>query len=168
MATALIETLELRRGWNKPAPPSTPCPPRSGARSWPGASVTRTSRRKLAAGEVHDINDLITLNLDIRQFAQDVIANCEGPDLLRAFWHAIEDVTILDPTCGSGAFLFAALNILEPLYKACLDRMEAFVEDLDRSGEKHRPEKFERLPHSARRTSPPIPTRAISFLKASS
>ena len=32
-----------------------------------------------------------------------------------------------------GAFLFAALNILEPLYEACLDRMEAFVEELDRS-----------------------------------
>jgi hypothetical protein len=91
---------------------------------------------------VRDINDLLTLNLDIRQFAQDVIENCEGPDLLRAIWHAIEKVTILDPTCGSGAFLFAALNILEPLYEACLDRMEAFVEDLARSGEKHRPEKF--------------------------
>ena len=51
-------------------------------------------------------------------------------------------MTILDPTCGSGAFLFAALNILEPLYEACLDRMEAFVAELDRSGEKHRPEKF--------------------------
>ena len=45
-------------------------------------------------------------------------------------------MTILDPTCGSGAFLFAALNILEPLYEACLDRMEAFLADLDRSGRK--------------------------------
>ena len=36
-------------------------------------------------------------------------------------------------------FLFAALNILEPLYEACLARMEAFVDDLERSGEKHRP-----------------------------
>jgi hypothetical protein len=35
----------------------------------------------------------------------------------------------LDPTCGSGAFLFAALNVLEPLYEACLDRMESFIED---------------------------------------
>jgi hypothetical protein len=99
-------------------------------------------RQKLQSGEVRDINDLITLNLDIRQFAQDVIETCEGPELLRAFWHAIETVTVLDPTCGSGAFLFAALNILEPLYEACLERMEAFVEDLDRSGVKHRPEKF--------------------------
>lgn len=99
-------------------------------------------RQKLQCGEVRDINDLITLNLDIRQFAQDVIETCEGPELLRAFWHAIETVTVLDPTCGSGAFLFAALNILEPLYEACLERMEAFVEDLERSGVKHRPEKF--------------------------
>ncbi len=41
---------------------------------------------------------------------------------------------MLDPTCGSGAFLFAALNILEPLYEACLERMEAFVDDFDREG----------------------------------
>jgi methylase of polypeptide subunit release factors len=33
---------------------------------------------------------------------------------------------VLDPTCGSGAFLFAALNILEPLYETCLQRMEEF------------------------------------------
>jgi len=99
-------------------------------------------RAKLAAGEVQAIDDLVTLNLDICQFAQDVIENCEGPELLRAFYKAIEQVTVLDPTCGSGAFLFAALNILEPLYEACLTRMEAFVGDLDRSGEKHHPEKF--------------------------
>jgi hypothetical protein len=72
-----------------------------------------------------------------------VIERCEGPDLLRAFWKAIEGVTVLDPTCGSGAFLFAALNILEPLYETCLDRMEAFVADLERSGEAHAPKKFE-------------------------
>ena len=71
-----------------------------------------------------------------------MIENCEGPELLRAFWHGIEQVSILDPTCGSGAFLFAALNILEPLYEACLERMEVFLEELERSGEKHRPEKF--------------------------
>ena len=99
-------------------------------------------RKTLAAGEVRDINKLITLNIDIRQFAQDVIENCEGPELLRAFWHAIQQVTILDPACGSGAFLFAALNILEPLYEACLERMAGFVEELERSPQRHRPEKF--------------------------
>ena len=98
---------------------------------------------KLAAGDVCKINDLITLNLDIRQFAQDVIERCEGPDLLRAIWKAIEGVTVLDPTCGSGAFLFAALNVLEPLYETCLDRMEAFVADLERSAKGHAPKRFE-------------------------
>ena len=99
-------------------------------------------RTKLLAGEVHDVNDLITYNLNIRQFAQDVVEQCEGSELLRALWKAIREVSILDPTCGSGAFLFAALNILEPLYDACLARMQAFVEELDASGQKHSPEKF--------------------------
>ncbi len=88
-------------------------------------------RAKLANGEIADINALITENLNIRQFAQDVIEHCEGPELLRAFWNAITQVTILDPTCGSGAFLFAALNILEPLYEACLERMQAFVDEAE-------------------------------------
>lgn len=100
-------------------------------------------REKLQDGAIHQINDLITYNLNIRQFAEDAIAGCEGPELLRAFYQAIANVTVLDPTCGSGAFLFAALNILEPLYEACLDRMQAFVEDLERSGERHSPRKFE-------------------------
>ena len=137
-----VKTLELRKRWNRPAPRTHALP----TETWREVIARRKRyeevKAKLSAGEVHEINDLITLNLDIRQFMQDVIENCEGPDLLRAIWHAVVKVTILDPTCGSGAFLFAALNILEPLYEACLDRMEAFVGDLDRSGEKHRPEKF--------------------------
>ena len=61
---------------------------------------------------------------------------------MRAFYKAIRTISVLDPACGSGAFLFAALNILERLYDTCLVRMQAFVDDLDRSGEKHSPEKF--------------------------
>ncbi len=124
-----VQTIELRKGWNRPAPSEYALP----TETWREVVSRRTRyeevKAKLASGEVRDINDLITLNLDIRQFAQDVIENCEGPDLLRAIWHAIEKVTILDPTCGSGAFLFAALGILEPLYEACLDRMEVFLSD---------------------------------------
>jgi hypothetical protein len=99
-------------------------------------------RNKLAAGEICCINDLVTYNLDIRRFAEEVIGNCEGPELLRAFYKAIRSISILDPACGSGAFLFAALSILERLYDTCLVRMQAFVDDLDRSGEKHSQEKF--------------------------
>ena len=106
--------------------------------------VTRRNRylelqSKITKGEIRDINDLINSNLNIRQFAQDVVETCEGPDLLSAFWHAIEKVTVLDPTCGSGAFLFAALNTLEPVYEACLNRMEVFLDEWDEKGKKLHP-----------------------------
>jgi hypothetical protein len=104
-------------------------------------------RERLAKGEIRQINDLVTLNLDIRQFLQDIIDTCASPDLLKAIWHAIvggipeksngkfrHGITILDPTSGSGAFLLAALNVLEPLYEGCLDRMEGFAEDAKRLG----------------------------------
>ncbi len=137
-----LDSVSKRSLWNGAAPTEYALP----TETWRELIARRKRweelRGKLTAGEVRDTNDLITLNLDIRQFGQDVIENCEGPELLRAFWQSIESVTILDPTCGSGAFLFAALNILEPLYEACLDRMEAFVADLDRSGDKHRTDKF--------------------------
>jgi len=103
-------------------------------------------REKLRKGEVHQINDLITLNMDIWQFARDAVVNAEGPELLRAFWHAIagnndsRGITVLDPTCGSGAFLFAALRILETLYSDCLERMERFIEDIE--GKPHHPEQY--------------------------
>ncbi|MEW6375802.1 MAG: DNA methyltransferase [Thermodesulfobacteriota bacterium] len=137
-----LDDVSKRTEWNKPAPSEYALP----TEIWREV-VERRKRyeevyEKLEKGEIQEINDLITYNLNIRQFAQDVIENCENPEVLRAFWHGIEEVTVLDPTCGSGAFLFAALNILEPLYEACLERMEVFLDELDRSGEKHRPEKF--------------------------
>ena len=126
------DLIERRKPWNKRAPAEYALP----TEMWREVVARRRRyeevRKKLAAGEVREVNDFITLNLDLRQFAQDVILNSEGPDLLRAVWNAIQKVTVLDPTCGSGAFLFAALNILEPLYEICLDRMEAFVADDDR------------------------------------
>ena len=82
---------------------------------------------KIVEGELSTINALITYNLNITQFARDVIATCKEPALLHACYDAIAQVTVLDPTCGSGAFLFAALNVLKPLYQACIERMRQLV-----------------------------------------
>ena len=137
-----VDDVSKRGLWNTSAPDEYALPTEIWREVVARRNRYETVRAKLSNGEIDDINALITYNLDIRQFAQDVIENCEGPELLRAFWKAITEVTILDPTCGSGAFLFAALNILEPLYEACLDRMQAFLEELGHTREKPRTERF--------------------------
>ncbi len=137
-----LNDVSKRRDWNKPADSEYAL----ATETWREVVARRNHceeiRKKLASGEIRSINDLVTYNLDICRFAEEVIANCEGPELLRAFYKAIRSISVLDPACGSGAFLFAALNILERLYDTCLVRMQAFMDDLDRSGEKHSPEKF--------------------------
>ncbi|MCC8039334.1 MAG: Eco57I restriction-modification methylase domain-containing protein [Bacteroidales bacterium] len=80
---------------------------------------------KIRDGEVTSVNDLITYNLDIRQLAADLVAEGDTAFVYN-FYDALRSVTILDPTCGSGAFLFAAMNILEPLYYDCITRMQGF------------------------------------------
>ncbi|NCC60778.1 MAG: SAM-dependent methyltransferase [Verrucomicrobiae bacterium] len=135
--------LERRKDWNTPTPPEAGLPTEIWRETVARRQRYEEIRGKLERGEVRGINDLITYNLDIRQFAQDVIERCESPDLLNAFWtalagyipmegsnkKAVDGITVLDPTCGSGAFLFAALNILEPLYEACLNRMKELLEE---------------------------------------
>ena len=138
-----VKDTKQRDGWNQPANPHRALPTETWREHVERRHRCLEIRDKLLNGEVHEIDDLITYNLDIRQFAEDVISDCEGPELLRAFYKAISTTTVLDPACGSGAFLFAALNILEPLYEACLDRMQAFVDDLERSAERHSPKRFE-------------------------
>ena len=71
-------------------------------------------------------HEFITYNLDIRQFVQDLLNKTEDHLFVKHFYAQLQKITILDPTCGSGAFLFAALNILEPLYEVCIERMQTW------------------------------------------
>ncbi len=132
-----VADVSARDGWNRPAAAEYALP----TETWREYIARRERcleiRQRLIGGDISQINDLITYNLDIRRFAEDAILSSEGPELLRAFYQAITGISVLDPTCGSGAFLFAALNILEPLYEACLDRMQTFVVDLDSGSPRH-------------------------------
>ena len=114
-----IDDVSARTDWNKTAPSEFGLP----TEIWREVVARRERyeniRAKAAAGEISSIEDFITYNLDIRQFARDVIQYAESPDLVRAFWKGISAIKVLDPACGSGAFLFAALNILYDLYDAC-------------------------------------------------
>lgn len=125
-----------RRGvWNERAPAEYALP----LETWREV-VSRHQRyaevmAHISAGEVCSANDLITCNLDIWLFARDAIKACEDAGLLLAWYESIESLTILDPTCGSGAFLLAALTILEPLYEACLESMQRLISACDRQPE---------------------------------
>src|SRR5690606_18956548 len=71
-----------------------------------------------AAGKITSVDDLVTYNLDIQTLVEDWLRGLGDPVLLRRFYfECLSKLTVLDPTCGSGAFLFAAINILEPLYE---------------------------------------------------
>ncbi len=82
---------------------------------------------RLAAGDVKDLDSAVTANIDLETLAADVIDAIDSPVDIIACWQALSSLKIIDPTCGSGAFLFAALKILNTLYSAVLDAAEAHV-----------------------------------------
>ena len=124
-----IKEVSKRTDWNKPASIDYALPTEIWREVVDRRNRYTEVKNKIDKGEINTINDFITYNLNIRQYTQDVIENTNDPELLEYFYKALKSVTIIDPTCGSGAFLFAAMNILEPLYESCIQRMENFVSD---------------------------------------
>ncbi|HZU69035.1 MAG TPA: DNA methyltransferase [Ktedonobacteraceae bacterium] len=127
----LPESASGQTGWNTPASEPFALP----GETWHEVIARRKHYEQLhcmlESGQVRSIDELVTNNLNIAQFAQDIIEHCEQPALLLAFYENLAQLTVLDPTCGSGAFLLAALSVLEPLYDACLSRMEAMLSACD-------------------------------------
>ena len=121
--------LERRAHWNDRTPDTWALPTEIWRETIERLQRCRDIQRKISSGEITEINDFITYNLDIRQFVQDLLEDTKDHLLLLHFMKALISVSILDPTCGSGAFLFAAMNILEPLYEACVNGMRKFNEE---------------------------------------
>lgn len=122
-----INQIDKRTEWNKPAPITHALPTEIWREVIDRRNRYTEIKSKIDNGEITTINDFITYNLNIRQFVQDVVEETNDAEFLKHFYKALNSVTIIDPTCGSGAFLFAAMNILEPLYESCIQRMENFV-----------------------------------------
>jgi hypothetical protein len=116
-----------RTDWNAPADPAFGLP----KETWREHIARRTGveelRARLRAGQIVSINDCVTYNLDLTRLLSDIIVQTNDTTLLRVIYTALIQISVLDPTCGSGAFLLAALKVLEPLYEACLMRMETFT-----------------------------------------
>lgn len=124
--SASISGPDQNRIWHTQAPKEIAHP----TESWHECIARRNHytvlRDRIAQGEITSSDCLITHNLDLRRFVSDIIADCNEPTIVLEFWEAVSKITILDPTCGSGAFLFAALDLLEPIYSSCLDAMRGF------------------------------------------
>lgn len=126
--TTKPKLIERRKEWNKPVPDTVDHLPTEIWREFiERTSRYRTTLAKIENGEIINIADFITYNLDIIDFINDLLDQIEDPKFIQVFYAQLEKVTVLDPTCGSGAFLFAALNILEPLYDSCLSRMADYL-----------------------------------------
>jgi hypothetical protein len=119
-----LHDVSRRDKWNRLAQDSYALP----TESWREVIARRQHFQqihlRLDADTPLSIDDLVIYNLDICQFAEDIIERCQDHKLIQAFYESILKLSVLDPTCGTGAFLFAALDILEPIYTACLDRLE--------------------------------------------
>lgn len=130
-----VHDIGKRVVWDQPAPEEYALP----LETWREVVTRRQHymeiKRRMSLGEIHAIDDLVTYNLDISRFACDTLAHCAEADLLLAWYESLASVTVLDPTCGTGAFLIAILSILESLYKACLAQMQRMLTDRSGSGE---------------------------------
>jgi len=118
--------LERRKLWNTKTPEPWALPTEIWRETIERLQRCRDISEKIKDGEICEVNDFITYNLDIRTFTLDLLTQTTDHLFVGHFYEALQGVSILDPTCGSGAFLFAALNILEPLYEVCIARMQEF------------------------------------------
>lgn len=127
--TTAPNLLERRSHWNERTPEAFALPTEIWRETIERLQRYKSIKDKIEKGEITEINDFITYNLDIRQFVQDLLAQTDDHLLVKHFYAQLQKITILDPTCGSGAFLFAALNILEPLYEVCIERMQSWNDE---------------------------------------
>ncbi len=68
-------------------------------------------------------------NLELGTLALDFLAELDAPADVISAYHLLKDLAILDPTCGSGAFLFAALHLLRDIYLVVVDKAEELLAD---------------------------------------
>ena len=123
----------ILHGVDQPLPSNehTPLPPPENL-ALPGERWCDITHRRDRCGRLRDllsdharewtIDDAITENLDMRELLADYLSQLSTADECDTAFNVLRSLTVCDPTVGSGAFLFAALEVLDPLYEAVLGR----------------------------------------------
>lgn len=78
-------------------------------------------RERIAGNQLNTVNDLITDNINAQLLLTDVIDELDSGTQVAELFDQVTQLTVFDPTCGSGAFLFAALEVLEDIYAHIID-----------------------------------------------
>ena len=98
---------------------------------WCDVTHRRERYHKLVAevdgGGVTTIDEAVTANLDLVGLMEDYFSQMRSDECSVAF-EVLRDLKVCDPTCGSGAFLLSALDVLEPMYTALYERAEEISE----------------------------------------
>lgn len=125
--SAGLADVACRQAWQQGAPASYALPGETWreaiARREHAANVVTCCQQNTADG----LDRLVTWNIDQQLLTLETLRACQQPEFLLGFYQNLRQFTILDPTCGSGAFLYASLSLLEPLYSTCLTRMEEML-----------------------------------------
>ena len=79
-------------------------------------------------GQINSVDTATTANLNLIQLAIDWIQEQEAPNVLLKAWQNLKEIRVLDPTCGSGAFLLAAMKVLQELYTAVIEGINHHLE----------------------------------------
>ena len=87
----------------------------------------RRIRQRIETGEIASVDAAVTSNLDLTQLAVDWLGDLDSARILRKAWSALMELRVLDPTCGSGAFLLAAMKTLQDLYEVLFLAIEHHV-----------------------------------------
>ena len=110
-----------RPAWNERAPETHGLP----GESWWEVEQRRATYTRLIEsakkGDIDGPDEAVSANVDLHSLATAVIDGMDSPADVVSAWLILSNLKIVDPTCGSGAFLFAALKLLLDLYDAIID-----------------------------------------------
>jgi hypothetical protein len=80
----------------------------------------RKLQAECSSGAIQTVPAAVSANIDLETLLVDVIDGLDSPLDIAKFWSLARTFTIVDPTCGSGAFLFSAMKRMLAVQEAII------------------------------------------------
>jgi len=114
--------------WSKPVPAGRGLPTETVWEVRDRLKYAAQMTKELGTGKFGTPAELFRFNLNNPVLISDAMRTLT-PEKLQKYWDQLFSITVVDPTCGSGAFLLAALAFLEELALDALARADEFASD---------------------------------------